>query len=119
MNQETAERVKYGYLVVAALLFALWTITGCGEKQSLPSNDPWATPGPKIITQQEYNQITPGMAKNEVIRIIGSPGKVQMNINDSDGEMLVLIWDNPDLGYACVRFQNGIAQDKNCMGLEW
>lgn len=74
----------------------------------------------ELISYDEYAKIEPGMTYDQVIKIIGSPGKELSRASLGDYESIVIMWDGEGEkgANANITFQNGKVMAKAQVGLE-
>lgn len=71
------------------------------------------------MTLTKFEQIQKGMTYEQVVAIVGSPGKVSSDIDLGGTSMRSYEWDgNGGISTANLSFQNGVLQSKMQMGLE-
>src|SRR5687768_5955298 len=87
--------IRFWAVVPALLPFA------CNRAPEAPKS------GPAVVTREEFKQVKPGMALEEVQRVIGDPGK-ELSKGDMPGRTLqTRSWNNPDGSGVTVSFENG------------
>lgn len=71
------------------------------------------------ITLEQFYKVEIGMSYDEVVKILGSPGRLMTESKDDDKKLEVYVWDGTAQGsYATLTFTNGVLSGKEHNGLE-
>jgi len=73
---------------------------------------------PQIITYEKYCKIKTGMSYNNVVRIIGSPGKEMSRSKIAGIETIMYMWQNGNGSNMNAMFQDGKLTSKAQFGLK-
>jgi hypothetical protein len=122
------ERTMKPLLPIYAMAMALVACEGHDEEEVVITIPPleWEELdyGPPVVTLAEYEQIQPGQTYEQVVDIIGDPGKQISSVHMPGTEYTRGIdqrmyeWKNPDFSSASITFRHGRVTTTMQFGLE-